>query len=308
MSPSLALFGSGGPVGRRPEVVSGGTIRRVRPKLDIRQMVLADHKLLESCDCRSGLMPTNILVQFSFSLAISLPKVAGVPASKRRNAVLTPKPLRGHRRLPRPSHNANKASHGRRSSSGGWSWQSAETISGRSRSRGGRVTGTASASLVLHLGAPVFYRKSMWTWCDNLTAHRCLVFQSGRTVAIVGGYLVARSIVFDRFDLDQVHWSALCHLPGMNSNDEKQRKEEPPRTRDVESRRMVIEEYIADLRAFLDRLRRMLNWTRGRRLTMSTSEQTIGETRCPVAMGGLEEDPWLKNAIDRNKLRASKSA
>jgi hypothetical protein len=45
----------------------------------------------------------------------------------------------------------------------------------------------------------------------------------------------------------------------MDPRDENERKEESPRRRDLEARRKVIEEYIADLRAFIDRLRRMLN-------------------------------------------------
>jgi hypothetical protein len=89
--------------------------------------------------------------------------------------------------------------------------------------------------------------------------HRCHVFQSGRTAVIVGGCRVCPvPIVFKRFDLDQEHLIGPSPSCGMKSNDEKQRKEEPP-PRDVESRRKVLEEYIADLRAFLDRLRRMLN-------------------------------------------------
>jgi len=44
----------------------------------------------------------------------------------------------------------------------------------------------------------------------------------------------------------------------MDPMDKKKGKEEPP-TRDLEERRNVIEEYIADLRAFLDKLRRKLN-------------------------------------------------
>jgi hypothetical protein len=46
---------------------------------------------------------------------------------------------------------------------------------------------------------------------------------------------------------------------GMKSNDEKPRQEEPPPPRDLESRRKVLEECIADLRAMLDKLRRKLN-------------------------------------------------
>jgi hypothetical protein len=60
-------------------------------------------------------------------------------------------------------------------------------------------------------------------------------------------------------DLDQEHLISALPSAGMNSNDEKQRKEKPPPPRDLESRRKVIEEYIADLRALLDKLRRMLN-------------------------------------------------
>jgi hypothetical protein len=45
----------------------------------------------------------------------------------------------------------------------------------------------------------------------------------------------------------------------MDPNDEKQRKEDAQPPHDLESRRKVIEEYIADLRAFVDKLRRMLN-------------------------------------------------
>jgi hypothetical protein len=44
----------------------------------------------------------------------------------------------------------------------------------------------------------------------------------------------------------------------MNPMDKQQGKEQPP-TRDLEERRNVIEEYIADLRALLNKLRRKLN-------------------------------------------------
>jgi hypothetical protein len=44
----------------------------------------------------------------------------------------------------------------------------------------------------------------------------------------------------------------------MDSTDKKQPKEEPPPPQDLEFRRM-LEEYIADLRALLDKLRRRLN-------------------------------------------------
>jgi hypothetical protein len=44
----------------------------------------------------------------------------------------------------------------------------------------------------------------------------------------------------------------------MNSADEKQRKEEAPPPHASEFRRM-LEEYVADLRAFMEKLRRMLN-------------------------------------------------
>jgi hypothetical protein len=44
----------------------------------------------------------------------------------------------------------------------------------------------------------------------------------------------------------------------MDPIDKKQGKEEPP-TRDLEERRNVIEEYIADLRALLNKLRRKIN-------------------------------------------------
>ena len=45
----------------------------------------------------------------------------------------------------------------------------------------------------------------------------------------------------------------------MISTDKKPSKEEPQRARDLEERRKVLEEYAADLRAFLDMLRRKLN-------------------------------------------------
>ena len=45
----------------------------------------------------------------------------------------------------------------------------------------------------------------------------------------------------------------------MDPTDEKRSKEEPQAARDLEERRGVIAEYIADLRAFLDKLRRKLN-------------------------------------------------
>jgi hypothetical protein len=45
----------------------------------------------------------------------------------------------------------------------------------------------------------------------------------------------------------------------MVSSDKKQSNEEPQPARDLEERRKVIEQYAADLRAFLDRLRRKLN-------------------------------------------------
>ena len=45
----------------------------------------------------------------------------------------------------------------------------------------------------------------------------------------------------------------------MKGTDKKQREEEPPPPRDGELWRKMIEEYIADLRAVLDKLRRMLN-------------------------------------------------
>jgi hypothetical protein len=44
----------------------------------------------------------------------------------------------------------------------------------------------------------------------------------------------------------------------MNSNHERQRKEEPPPPRDPEFIRM-LEEYVADLRALIDKLRRKLS-------------------------------------------------
>lgn len=45
----------------------------------------------------------------------------------------------------------------------------------------------------------------------------------------------------------------------MDSTDKKPAKEEPQAARDLEERRRVIEEYIGDLRAFLDKLRRKFN-------------------------------------------------
>ena len=45
----------------------------------------------------------------------------------------------------------------------------------------------------------------------------------------------------------------------MNSRDERELKEEPPPPKDLESRRKVIEEEIAVLRAILDKLRRLVN-------------------------------------------------
>jgi hypothetical protein len=45
----------------------------------------------------------------------------------------------------------------------------------------------------------------------------------------------------------------------MDPNDKTPGKEEPPPTRDLVERRGIIEEYIADLRAFLDKLRRKFN-------------------------------------------------
>jgi hypothetical protein len=44
----------------------------------------------------------------------------------------------------------------------------------------------------------------------------------------------------------------------MNSTNEKPRKEEPPPPRDLEFRKM-LEEYAADLRALMEKLRRMPN-------------------------------------------------
>jgi hypothetical protein len=44
----------------------------------------------------------------------------------------------------------------------------------------------------------------------------------------------------------------------MNSTDEKQRKEEPPPPCSLEFMRM-LEEYVAELRAIIDKLRRKLN-------------------------------------------------
>jgi len=45
----------------------------------------------------------------------------------------------------------------------------------------------------------------------------------------------------------------------MISTDRKPSKEEPQPARDLEERRKVLEEYAADLRAFLDMLRRKLS-------------------------------------------------
>jgi hypothetical protein len=45
----------------------------------------------------------------------------------------------------------------------------------------------------------------------------------------------------------------------MGSTDQKQSKEEPQPARDLEERRRVIEQYAADLRAFLNKLRRKLD-------------------------------------------------
>jgi hypothetical protein len=45
----------------------------------------------------------------------------------------------------------------------------------------------------------------------------------------------------------------------MDSKDQKPDKDEPQATRDLEEGRRVIEEYIADLRALLDKLRRMFD-------------------------------------------------
>jgi hypothetical protein len=46
----------------------------------------------------------------------------------------------------------------------------------------------------------------------------------------------------------------------MDPKDKASGKEEPPpAARDLEERRGIIAEYIADLRAFLDKLRRKLN-------------------------------------------------
>jgi hypothetical protein len=45
----------------------------------------------------------------------------------------------------------------------------------------------------------------------------------------------------------------------MDPKDIMQGKEEPPPARDLEETRGVIAEYIADLRAFLDKLRRKLS-------------------------------------------------
>lgn len=44
----------------------------------------------------------------------------------------------------------------------------------------------------------------------------------------------------------------------MKSTAKKDQEEEPPPLRDVEARRKVIEDYIADLRAILEKLRRKL--------------------------------------------------
>jgi hypothetical protein len=44
----------------------------------------------------------------------------------------------------------------------------------------------------------------------------------------------------------------------MSSTDKKPSKKEPQPARELEERRKVLEEYIADLRAFLDKLRRKL--------------------------------------------------
>jgi len=45
----------------------------------------------------------------------------------------------------------------------------------------------------------------------------------------------------------------------MDPKDKTASKEEPRQARDLEERRGIIAEYIADLRAFLDKLRRKLN-------------------------------------------------
>ena len=45
----------------------------------------------------------------------------------------------------------------------------------------------------------------------------------------------------------------------MKSSNEKARKEDPPSPRDLESRRIILEELAAVLRAFMNKLRRMLN-------------------------------------------------
>jgi hypothetical protein len=45
----------------------------------------------------------------------------------------------------------------------------------------------------------------------------------------------------------------------MDTPDKNERKEKPQLTRDLEERRKVIAEYIAGLRAFLDKLWRKLN-------------------------------------------------
>jgi hypothetical protein len=59
-------------------------------------------------------------------------------------------------------------------------------------------------------------------------------------------------------DLDQGDRIGVLPCEGMNSTDDKQRKEELPPPRDLEFRRL-LEEYAADLRAFIDKLRHMLN-------------------------------------------------
>ena len=45
----------------------------------------------------------------------------------------------------------------------------------------------------------------------------------------------------------------------MDPIDKKQGKDKPQSPGDLDERRAVIEEYIADLRAFLDKLRRKVN-------------------------------------------------
>jgi hypothetical protein len=45
----------------------------------------------------------------------------------------------------------------------------------------------------------------------------------------------------------------------MATPDKQQRKEQSQSERDLEERRKALEEYIADLRAFLEKLRRNLN-------------------------------------------------